>query len=578
MSDLRDFTGKNRKHTGTTGITVSDNGSGTSGRVAEKGRLRFNDDNDIMEYYNGTSWIGIDAPPSVTGVTPSTIPGGDDPFTIVISGSNFSTSGLTVRFFSNNGTEITPDTVTRNSSAQITVQTSKSSILVSSAIDEPYDVKVTNGSGLSATLEDAFSINESPAWSTASGALAAANTGESYSVTLAATDPEGGDVDYNLNGVLPGGLSLASETGVISGTVSGGSYNSSGIVYNFSVDAYDTSSNATTRSFSITQQWKDGSTSAQASTLYNIEQNALNVIGSNGQYADLYLQYPQHAQSFTSVFQTKVIRENNKLFALAATFQTEPGNDPHTSKKAWEWQYSPNDLDQSSWDRDNYFKNSTTNPTGAGAYTWATIGQNDTIKTPMWDVPTDDLRVAWGGSGLGLGSDGSMHYDWESGQANKSFAQVINDHGVFSDPAPQAGGSVANGHGSRLVASTISGGTVSQSGMNYWWIGGTDTENETQLTADFAMLHWSTVNTIGTFNTGTWPPTFAVGGKRAPWSLTTGFGTYTNGYYNATNSTAGAAYPGDQSHSAFWAYPTTGLGGGQLVGHGHFSIWVRADV
>ena len=72
--------------------------------------------------------------------------------------------------------------------------------------------------------------------------------------------------------------------------------------------------------------------------------------------------------------------------------------------------------------------------------------------------------------------------------------------------------------------------------------------------------------------------TFAVGGKRAPWSLTTGFGTYANGYYNATNSTAGAAYPGDQSHSAFWANPTTGLGGGQLVGHGHFSIWVRADV
>ena len=46
MSDLRDFTGKNRKHTGTTGITVSDNGSGTAARVNEKGRLRFNDDTD----------------------------------------------------------------------------------------------------------------------------------------------------------------------------------------------------------------------------------------------------------------------------------------------------------------------------------------------------------------------------------------------------------------------------------------------------------------------------------------------------------------------------------------------------
>ena len=50
MSDLRDFTGKNRKFTGTSGIRVSDEGSGPGDRVNEKGRLRFNDTTDLLEY------------------------------------------------------------------------------------------------------------------------------------------------------------------------------------------------------------------------------------------------------------------------------------------------------------------------------------------------------------------------------------------------------------------------------------------------------------------------------------------------------------------------------------------------
>ena len=65
MSDLRDFTGKNRKFTGTSGIRVSDEGSGPGDRVNEKGRLRFNDTTDLLEYYNGTDWKSIDAPPVV---------------------------------------------------------------------------------------------------------------------------------------------------------------------------------------------------------------------------------------------------------------------------------------------------------------------------------------------------------------------------------------------------------------------------------------------------------------------------------------------------------------------------------
>ena len=48
MSDLQDFTQKNRRHTGTTGILVSDTGSGPGDRVNEKGRLRFNDTTDLL--------------------------------------------------------------------------------------------------------------------------------------------------------------------------------------------------------------------------------------------------------------------------------------------------------------------------------------------------------------------------------------------------------------------------------------------------------------------------------------------------------------------------------------------------
>ena len=71
MSDLRDFTGKNRRFTGTDSIK---NPIGTTGqRVAsgssDKGKIRFNSTTNLMEYYDGTDWKAIDAPPVVTGFT-----------------------------------------------------------------------------------------------------------------------------------------------------------------------------------------------------------------------------------------------------------------------------------------------------------------------------------------------------------------------------------------------------------------------------------------------------------------------------------------------------------------------------
>ena len=63
MSDLRDFTGKNRKFTGTTGLKIS---SGTAAqRVNESGRFRFNTDVNLLEYYSGSEWKSIDSPPVI---------------------------------------------------------------------------------------------------------------------------------------------------------------------------------------------------------------------------------------------------------------------------------------------------------------------------------------------------------------------------------------------------------------------------------------------------------------------------------------------------------------------------------
>jgi hypothetical protein len=57
MADLRDFTGKNRKFTGTIGERIS------TGTTAERdtatfgsGTLRFNSSTSLLEYYDGTAW------------------------------------------------------------------------------------------------------------------------------------------------------------------------------------------------------------------------------------------------------------------------------------------------------------------------------------------------------------------------------------------------------------------------------------------------------------------------------------------------------------------------------------------
>jgi len=254
MADSRDITGKNRQFTGTTGIKLP---SGTTGqRVNESGQLRFNSTTNLAEYYDGTDWKSIDAPPTITSFT---LDGGssvttaevDDEAsgdaTIVLSGSNFDTTSATVVFEpEGGGSNVTVQTITRTNSSQFTVTVTRSDFVEANG---PYAIKLTNGSGLAATLASAITPDDAaPVFNTAAGSFGTIFDGTAISSKDAgATDADGQTVTHSISsGSLPSGLSINSTTGAITGTPSG---NSDGTI-TFTVQATD-GTNTVTREFSF---------------------------------------------------------------------------------------------------------------------------------------------------------------------------------------------------------------------------------------------------------------------------------------------------------------------------------------
>jgi len=225
MSNINDFKNKNTKFTGTAGQRLSLGATGT--RVNEQGRLRFNTSTGLMEYYTGTEWKAVDAPPSITtfeingggAVANAFVSSDSSILTIAVNGSLFDTISASVLFVGSGGGDISPITTTRNSSNLITVTVNSNSF---SNSFEPYDLKVTNGSGLSATLENCISSDTTPAFITAAGSLGTIGDGSRSSYTLssaAATDADADTITYSItSGALPAGLSFNSSTAAITGT------------------------------------------------------------------------------------------------------------------------------------------------------------------------------------------------------------------------------------------------------------------------------------------------------------------------------------------------------------------------
>ena len=213
---------------------------------ATNGMLRYNTTIGKVEQYADGQWIAITSPPTITSVTGGTILNTTGGETVTINGTSFA-SGATVKFIASNGTEYTSPTVTFVSAVQITAVTPQ----VASAGGD-YDIKVTNADGGTITSLDAVTFNGPPAFtSPAAGSLGsfAANINIS-TITIVASEPDGGAITYAVTtGSLPGGLSLNSSNGAITGTPTGVS---SSTTSSFTITATDDESQTATRNYSIT--------------------------------------------------------------------------------------------------------------------------------------------------------------------------------------------------------------------------------------------------------------------------------------------------------------------------------------
>lgn len=222
----------------------------TAQRGSTTGQFRFNSTTGLAEYYTGTAFKSIDSPPTVSSIDVTEVDsqaGGNQ--TIVITGSGFA-SGATVTFVGNAGTDFNASTVTVNSETQITAVAPKSSFLNA---QEPYGVKVTNVSGLSATLSSQINVDTAPTFNVASGSLGTltnANRASSNLTSVTATDADGDTITFSkLSGTLPTGITFNSD-GTFSGTANA---ETSDTTYTFTIRATANSKNSD-RQYTITVQ------------------------------------------------------------------------------------------------------------------------------------------------------------------------------------------------------------------------------------------------------------------------------------------------------------------------------------
>lgn len=178
--------------------------------------------------------------PTITSINPSTI---DNTQTAVqISGTNFQSVPFVDAINSSTGAITQADSVSYTSSSSI-------SATFTLTTDGTYYLRVENNDGLAVRSTTALlTVSDSPTWNTAAGSLGSLAAGGTASFTVSATSDS--TIAYSIvSGALPGGLSLNSSTGAITGTESGATAETT---YNFTIRATDAEAQTADRAFSIT--------------------------------------------------------------------------------------------------------------------------------------------------------------------------------------------------------------------------------------------------------------------------------------------------------------------------------------
>ena len=187
---------------------------------------------------NGESVTAITLP-TVSSISPSTIE--NTQTAVTITGTNF-VNGATVNAISSTGAIYTADTVSFTNSTTLATNFTLTT-------DGTYYIRVENPDGLAGRSATALlTVSDAPTWVTTAGSLGSIAAGSAISFTVQATSDS--TVSYSVvSGSLPGGASLNSSTGVISGTESGATAETT---YNFTIRATDVELQTADRAFSIT--------------------------------------------------------------------------------------------------------------------------------------------------------------------------------------------------------------------------------------------------------------------------------------------------------------------------------------
>ena len=184
----------------------------------------------------GSVTIG-ETKPTISSISPTVIE--NTQTSITITGTNF-VNGANVEAVATNGAIVQADTVTFSSATSI-------SAAFTISTDGTYFLRIENPDGNAVRSSTALlTVSDAPAWTTSAGSLGSNAATSSISYTVAAT----GATSFALqSGSFPGGVSLDTSTGVISGTESGSTQETT---YSFTIRATDAEGQTADRAFSIT--------------------------------------------------------------------------------------------------------------------------------------------------------------------------------------------------------------------------------------------------------------------------------------------------------------------------------------
>ena len=176
--------------------------------------------------------------PTISSISPSAIE--NTQTAVTITGTNFQSIPTVDAINSSTGAIITADSVAFTSATTIVATFTIS-------VDGTYYLRAENNDGLAVRSTNALlTVSDAPAWTTAAGSLGTVSAAGTINFTVAATNATTFGVQ---SGSLPGGASLNTSTGAITGTESGSTQTTT---YTFTIRATDAEAQTADRQFTIT--------------------------------------------------------------------------------------------------------------------------------------------------------------------------------------------------------------------------------------------------------------------------------------------------------------------------------------